>query len=133
MAPASASARAFALAAARLAAQTRCHQVTVLDVSGLSPVCDYLVLATGTSARQMHTVADEILELGKSHDYPDFSHSGYAGDTWVCLDFIDLVVHLFNQEARMYYDLDGLWGDAPKVDWEAEAGAETPATTSATE
>ena len=103
--------------------------MTVLDVSGLSPVCDYLVIATGTSARQMHTVADEILDLGKSHGYPDYSHSGYAGDTWVCLDFIDVVVHLFNQEARMYYDLDGLWGDAKPVEWNDQPTESRPAAT----
>jgi ribosome-associated protein len=112
------AARKFAAEAARLMAGTRCHQVVILDVSGISPVCDYLVLATGTSSRQMRSVADDVIELGHTHSYNEHTHAGYDGETWVCLDFIDVVVHLFNQESRMYYDLDNLWGDAKKVEWE---------------
>src|SRR3954468_13603918 len=56
--------RQFALQAASLAANTRCHDVVVIELGGLSPVCDYFVLASGTSARQMRTVADEVGELG---------------------------------------------------------------------
>jgi ribosome-associated protein len=112
------AARKFATEAAKLMAGTRCHQVAVLDVTGISTVCDYLVLATGTSSRQMRSVADDVIELGHSHNYSEHTHAGYDGETWVCLDFIDVVVHLFNQESRMYYDLDNLWGDAKKLEWE---------------
>jgi ribosome-associated protein len=112
------AAKRFAIEAAKLMAATRCHQVVVLDVSGISPVCDYLVLATGTSSRQMRSVADDVVELGAANSYREFTHAGYEGETWICLDFIDIVVHLFNQESRMYYDLDNLWGDAKKLEWE---------------
>lgn len=90
----------------------------MLDVRNISPVCDYMIVATGTSARQMHTVAQELSEFGGSHKYRPYATSGEEGETWICIDFIHVIVHLFNQESRMYYDLDGLWGDAPKVDWE---------------
>jgi ribosome-associated protein len=112
-----AAARKFAIDAARLAATTRCHSVVVLDVSGLSPVTDYFVIATGTSSRQMRTVADEVGELGEKQDFAPFSIGGYEGETWILLDCIDVVVHIFNSEARQYYDLDGLWGDAKRVEW----------------
>ncbi len=62
--------------------------------------------------RRMRSVADDVIELGHSHNYSEHTHAGYDGETWVCLDFIDVVVHLFNQESRMYYDLDNLWGEA---------------------
>jgi ribosome-associated protein len=114
--------RRFALEAARLAAATRCHNVAVLDVRGTSPVTDYLVLATGTSARQMKSVADELEEYGDKARSPVLSRSGDDGTSnWIAIDFFDVVVHLFDQEARMYYDLDGLWGDADKVEWEPAA------------
>ena len=118
------AARRFALEAARLSAATRCHNVVVLDVRGLSPVTDYMVLATGTSSRQMKTVADELEEFGGRSGNPLLSRAGDEGTSnWIAIDFFDVVIHLFDQEGRMYYDLDGLWGDAPKIEWEGAAAA----------
>src|SRR3954469_17405750 len=113
-----AAARQFAIDAARLIATTRCHDVNLLDVRGLSPITDFLVIATGTSARQMRSVADEIEEMGQPRHFIAIGRNGYEGDTWILTDFVDVVVHIFNGEARGYYDLDGLWGDAPRVDWQ---------------
>jgi ribosome-associated protein len=96
----------------------------VLDVRGLSPITDYFVIATGTSARQMRTVLDDLCELGPTKGYAPVSSSGYEGETWLLCDMVDVVIHVFNQESRMYYDLDSLWGDAKRVDWKP---AEAPA------
>ena len=115
--------RKFAIDVARLAANTRCHNVVVLDVSGISPVTDYFVIATGTSARQMRSVCDEAGEFGETQDYGALSQSGTEGDTWMLIDFVDVVLHVFNQESRQFYDLDGLWGDAKKVEWKEQAAA----------
>jgi len=106
--------------AAALAAATHCRDVKVVDLTTLWPVADYLVLATGSSARQMRTVCDEIVELAEKIGSKAFSQSGYEGQTWIVVDFIDVVVHLFSPEARLYYDLDNLWGDAPRVEWEKQ-------------
>ena len=111
-------ARAFAIEAARLCADTRCHQVVVLDMRALSPVCDYFVIASGTSKRQMHTVADDLAELGDEKNYTPYHGSGRESDQWVLIDFVHVVVHVFNDESRRFYDLENLWGDAPKVEWE---------------
>jgi ribosome-associated protein len=109
-------AKPFAVEAAKLAAHTRCHNVVVLDVHGISPVCDYFVLASGTSARQMRTVADEIAELGEKHSYKAIHTDGYEGESWILVDFVHVIVHLFSDEARSYYDLDNLWGDAKRIE-----------------
>jgi ribosome-associated protein len=101
-----------------LAANTRCHSVVVLDVTGISPVCDFFVLASGTSARQMRTVADEIAELGQKQNFAPISESGADSATWILVDCVDVIVHVFTDESRHYYDLDGLWGDAKRVEWE---------------
>ncbi len=124
--------RQFALQAASLAANTRCHDVAVLELGGLSPLCDYFVLASGTSARQMRTVADEVGELGSKTNFPPHSAAGYEGESWILLDCIDVVVHLFSDEARRFYDLDNLWGDARKVDWQKELNGQTGAPTAPT-
>jgi ribosome-associated protein len=110
------AAREFALEAAKLAAHTRCHNVVVLNVRGLSPICDFFVLASGTSARQMRSVADEIVELGEKMNSKSIHTDGYDGESWILVDFVDVVVHLFSDEARSYYDLDNLWGDADRIE-----------------
>jgi ribosome-associated protein len=117
------AARAYAIEAARLAANTRCHQVRVLDVRGLCPVADFFVIASGTSARQMRTVVEEIQELGDARGYSPMARSGYEGESWMLLDCVDVLVHVFNDTARHYYDLDGLWGDAKQVQWQEQTAA----------
>jgi ribosome-associated protein len=113
-------ARRLAIDAARLAANTRCREVLILDFAGLWPVADYFVIATGSSPRQMRTVLEEITDLAKKSGYNTFAQSGADGQTWMVADFVDVVVHLFSQEARVYYDLENLWGDAPRVGWEVD-------------
>jgi ribosome-associated protein len=121
------AARAFAVDAARLAAATRCHNVVTLDVTDLSPVTDFFVIASGTSARQMRTVIDEIEEMGEGHGYRPMSRSGYEGESWIVLDFVDVIVHVFNDEARHFYDLENLWGDAKRVEWQTAEAANASA------
>jgi ribosome-associated protein len=106
-----------------MAANTRCHSVAILDVRGLSPITDFFVIATGTSARQMRTVMDDIEEMAEPMGYPAVARSGYEGDMWMLADFIDVIVHVFSDEARRYYDLDNLWGDARRVEWERAGDA----------
>ena len=102
--------------------------MVVLDVSGISPVTDFLVLATGTSPRQMKTVIDDLEELAEGQGERALSRVGDDSASWTCVDFVDVVVHVFSQDARGYYDLDGLWGDAARVEWreESDAPAATP-------
>lgn len=118
-APASAEAAAerFAVDAARTASELKCTDVSVLDLRGLSPVCDFIVLATGTSERQMRAVAQQIEDLGKERGSAPYRQSRDGGDTWIVVDFVDVVVHLFEPEQRAFYDLDGLWPEAERLKW----------------
>ena len=108
-------AKVFALAAAEVAAGRRCSDLVVLDLRGKSPATDYFVIATGTSGRQMRTVADEIGEAAKKQGMQRFGRAGYEQARWILLDFIDVVIHIFDGEYRDYYDLELLWGDAEKL------------------
>jgi ribosome-associated protein len=110
--------RKFAIEAARLSHNTRCQNVIILDMAGISPVTDFYVIATGTSARQMRTVCDELDELAVKMGFNSYHRSGYEGESWIAVDYVDAVVHVFSQDARMYYDLENLWGDAKRVKWE---------------
>ena len=110
-------ARDFAIDAARLASDLRCQNVVVLDVRGISPVTNFFILATGSSGRQMKSIAEQIEELGEPRKFIAFGRNGHEGDSWVLTDFVDVVLHIFSPTSRSYYDLDGLWGDAPRVEW----------------
>ena len=112
------NAKEFALDAAKLAAGRHCTDIVVLDLQGISPATDYFVIATGTSDRQMRTVADEISEVAKKEGFQRFGLAGYDHARWILLDFVDVVVHIFDSEYRGYYDLELLWGDAKRLDWE---------------
>ena len=111
------TARTLAIEAARLACDSHCEDVVVLDLRGISPVTDYFVIVTGTSSRQMRSVADDIAGFGKSIGQPVWQKAGMDSSQWVLLDFVDLVVHLFDSQARGYYDLELMWGEAPHVEW----------------
>jgi ribosome-associated protein len=115
-------ARDLAIEAARLAADSNCEDVVVLDLQGQSPVTDYYVIATGTSDRQMRSVADDIERHGAANGSPAWRTAGLDSATWILLDFVDVVVHLFDAEHRPYYDLELLWGDAPRVEWQRPGG-----------
>lgn len=109
------SAGDFALAAAKVALERHCSDVMVLDLKGISPATDYFVIATGTSDRQMRTVADEICVEARAQGLQRFGRAGYQQARWILLDFVDVVIHIFDAEYRDYYELELLWGDAKRL------------------
>ena len=109
------NAKQFALAAAKLAGERHCTDIVVMDLTGVSPATDYFVIATGTSNRQIRAVADEICQEAKAQKVQRFGRAGYEQARWILLDFIDVVIHLFDAEYRDYYDLELLWGDAERL------------------
>ena len=106
----------LAKAAARTAAENRGRDIVILDMRAVTPVFDYFVLATGTSRRQLHAMSEEI-----DHKLEDemgdhrLGVEGYQESRWILLDYGDVVVHLFEPEAREYYGLEDLWCDARRV------------------
>ncbi|GIT30042.1 MAG: hypothetical protein Ct9H300mP1_20880 [Planctomycetaceae bacterium] len=116
--------------AARIADDYRSRDVVVLALTGITPIVDYFVVATGTSQRQIHAVADEISRVFKEDGDPRLGIGGHDNDSnWTLIDFGDIVVHVQDAEARTLYDLDGLWADAPRVDWQVattDTTADTP-------
>jgi ribosome-associated protein len=117
------STRDFAIEAARLVKDLKCEDVILLDVRGLSQVCDYVLIASGTSEKQMKSVAEDLEDLGKEQQHSVFRSNRDTGSTWIIIDFVDLVAHLFEPSHRAYYDLEELWSDAKSVAWERDARA----------
>ena len=103
---------------ARVAADNKARDVLVLDMRDQSPLYDFFVLATGSSRRQIHTLAEEIDASLRGVGDERLSIEGYEASKWVVQDYGDVVVHVFSPEAREYYRLEELWDDARRVDWE---------------
>ena len=83
-----------------------------------SPVAKHFVIATGTSDQQIRSVASEMAVLGKKNNSPAYKQAGLQQGKWIIIDFVDVVVHLFDKEFRNFYDLELLWGDAPRISWQ---------------
>lgn len=107
----------FAVEAARLLEDRHCTEVQLLDLRGISQVCDFILIGSGTSDRQMRSVADEVGTLGKERGAARFRTNKDPASTWIIVDFIDLVVHLFEPSRRAYYDLEDLWSDSSVVEF----------------
>jgi ribosome-associated protein len=99
--------------AAELAQERKAHDVMVLDLRGISSATDFFLLASGRSDVQVKAIADHLMEeLREEGQRPDHVE-GLQGGRWVLLDYIDFVVHVFHPQARGFYQLENLWGDAP--------------------
>lgn len=99
--------------AADLALERKAHDVVVLDLRGISTATDYFLIASGNSDVQVKAIADHITdELKKEGVRPEHVEGRQTG-RWVLLDYIDFVVHVFHPQARDFYQLENLWGDAP--------------------
>jgi ribosome-associated protein len=105
------------LAAVRTAAENAGQDISVLDMRQLTSLFDYFVIVTGVSRRQLHAISEEI-----DHTLEDDYHEqrlgieGYSESRWIVLDYGNIVVHLFDQPTREYYDLENLWAEAERVD-----------------
>jgi ribosome-associated protein len=118
-----ADSRRLAAAAARAASSKQAKRITVIDVRELITITDYFVICSGSSDRQVSTIADEVVKELKGQGVRPVRREGESGASWHLIDFVDLVVHVFDEEARDFYRLETLWADAPIVDWEREPAA----------
>jgi len=103
---------------ARVAADNKARDVVVLDMRGITPLYDFFVLATGISRRQIHTLAEEMDAAMRALGETRLGIEGYDASKWLVQDYGNIVVHLFDPDARLYYALEDLWADAPRLIWE---------------
>lgn len=104
-----------ALLCAQAAIDKKAENLRILDVSELSGFTDYFVIASGMSDRQVQAIADAVGNVMEVNGYEKLSSEGIQDGRWVLMDFGDVVVHLFLDALREYYDLENLWKDAPSV------------------
>jgi len=112
-----------AIEIARLCDDRHCQDVLLFDLRGLSDLTDYIIIASGTSDRQIKSVGVEASGLARQQfDMVRLGSHIDEATTWLVLDFVDLVVHLFDRATRAHYDIEMMWDDAPRVQWRGERG-----------
>jgi ribosome-associated protein len=110
----------LAIQCARIGADNKAKDVVILDLRGITPIFDYFVLMTGASRRQMHTLAEETDAFMRAEGEKRLSIQGYQASRWIVQDYGDIVVHVFDPDAREYYAIEDLWADAKRVEWKRD-------------
>ncbi len=100
---------------AALARATRAEDIVALDVRTLVDYMDFLLVVTARSERQARSIADQVVREAKREGTRPLSESGVEAGSWICVDFVDVVLHVFTPETRAFYDLELLWADAPRL------------------
>ena len=109
----------LACACGRYADEKQSTKITILDLRGLSQLCDYFVVCTAGSEPHLKAIRDHVLkELSQEHGVRTNHLEGLAESQWIVLDFIDVIVHIFHKDRRGIYALEDLWADAPRIDWQ---------------
>jgi ribosome-associated protein len=98
------------------AADKQAFDILVLDLRERSDLTDYFVICSGNSRMQVQAIADSILDRVYESHYALSSVEGYTSGSWIVLDLIDVVVHIFQKDIRIQYDLERLWGDVPVIE-----------------
>lgn len=110
-----------AILAARCLDGKKASDIVVLEVTALSSIADYFVIATADSKRQIKTCADYIDETLAQKGIRSHHLEGMANLEWVLMDYGDIIVHIFDKDSRLYYGLERLWGDAPNIEFKARS------------
>lgn len=102
------------------AAEKKALNPTVLDLRGIASFTDFFLIFTGANRRQAQAISDEIVEQLKHHGSPAARVEGYQTAEWILVDYGDFVVHIFDEKARRFYDLERLWREARRLDLSAD-------------
>ena len=98
--------------------EKKAEDIRVIDISQVSVIADYFIIANGNNRSQIQTLSDTVEETLERAGYPLKQKEGYHNANWVLLDFGDIIVHIFDKENRLFYDLERLWFDGKTVDSE---------------
>ena len=107
--------RQKALFIAGVAKAKKAEDIVILDMKGISNITDFFIIATASSIRRAQAIVDDAKQSLRKEKESVSSIEGYQDSEWMLIDAYDVVMHVFNGDARSFYDLEGLWNEAPKV------------------
>ena len=93
------------------------EDIKVIDISEVSVIADYFIIASGSNVNQVKTMCDSVCETLGRAGMPEKQIEGYQSGNWILIDFGDIIVHIFDNENRLFYDLEKIWRDAKEVDY----------------
>ena len=93
----------------------KAEDITIIDISGVSVLADYFIIANGTNCNQVTAMADNVDEALHKAGHPVKQVEGYTEGNWVLLDYGDIIVHVFDKENRLFYDLERIWRDGKTI------------------
>ncbi|PKN09548.1 MAG: ribosome silencing factor [Deltaproteobacteria bacterium HGW-Deltaproteobacteria-8] len=93
------------------------EEIVLLDVAGVCPIAEQIIMVTAKGQRHAQALADALLHLAKERNIASLGLEGYQTGTWVLLDFNDIIVHIFQEELRGFYNIEGLWSEGRRVNW----------------
>jgi ribosome-associated protein len=105
----------IALACRTALEDTKGRDIVILDLEKLSSVADYFVIVSGTGQPHLRALQESVHAKLKEQGIMSYRRSADSEGSWMCLDYVDVVVHIMSEEAREYYNLEGLWAEAPRV------------------
>lgn len=117
--------REHVLAAASALDEARALDTVILDMRTLTSLCDYFVICHGRSSTHLRAIADNTQEIMEEHNIRCHHREGRAQANWIVLDYWDVIIHIFSEEARQFYGLERLWGDAPQVEFDLHVAIES--------
>lgn len=91
---------------------------SIIDISKVSVMADYFIIASGNNENQVQAMADNVREVLEKAGYPCRQVEGYRNANWILLDFQDIIIHIFNHEDRLFYDLERIWRDGEQIEIE---------------
>ena len=92
------------------------EDIRVIDISGVTVIADYFIIASGSNPNQVQALVDNVEEQLYKAGYDDPRVEGYNTASWVLLDYNDVIVHVFSQDDRLFYDLERIWRDGKEID-----------------
>jgi len=109
----------------RAAMSKKALNPVLIRLTNLTTLADYFLIVSARSARQVSAVAEEVMKIGREHHFERLSAEGVKEGTWALLDYGDVVVHVFQRRVREFYDLEGLWIEAPREPLPSDLGQDT--------
>lgn len=96
----------------------KAEEIKIIDISNISTIADYFIIASGTNKSQIQTMTDNVAEVLGRAGHPEKHIEGYQNANWILMDFQDIIVHVFDKENRLFYDLERIWRDGKSIEIE---------------
>ncbi len=94
----------------------KAEDIKIIDISNISTLADYFIIANGTNRSQVQAMADNVSEVLGKAGHPEKQTEGYQNANWILMDFKDVIIHIFDKENRLFYDLERIWRDGTLIE-----------------